>query len=241
MLVTLGTNQTIAANSTATFQYSPTSFQKLFLRLEDADWADAKITVQVGSTTICNGASVLGLLYYSSLGCNNNTNLSGTAGGCAIDFGSHQLVDNANLTVQVQAAGELSAVDVSALVDGHFSGSVPVKYTEYSDNTFTSDNNLMAMCWDSAKAEIEEDNYNCEIRNKLGSSAPSFISASSWFTYSTQVVDSRGYAGILNKNEVPCTTTYNYNSSAVTDRILTIEAMQSTQKQVQQAKVESKV
>ena len=241
MLVTLGVNTNIAANSTATFQYSPTSFQKLFVRLEDEDWEDAKVTVQVGSTTICNGASALGLSYYTGLQCNSTSDITTTAGGIGIDFGSHQLVDNANLTVQVQAGSELTAVDVSALVDNHFAGSVPVKYTEYSDNTFSSDNNLMAICWDSAKAEIEEDAYNCEIRNKLGSSAPSFISSSSWYQYATYSRFGDRNAGLLNKNEVPCTTTYNYSSSAVTDRIMTIEAMPSSQKQIRQAKVEANV
>ena len=163
MLVTLANNQTIAANASATFTYSPNSVQKVFLRFEDADWEDATVTVQIGSKTICNGVSVYGLAGLTGLMCGNAFTLGGTVGFISLDFGSHQCTDNDNLYVTVQASGELTAVDCSALVDKP-GENFPVKITEYSDNTFTSENNLMGICWDAGKAEIEEDTNNCEIR-----------------------------------------------------------------------------
>ena len=75
MLVTLANNQTISASSSATYTYSPNSVQKVFINMEDADWDDASVTVQIGSTTICNGISAFGLMGLTQLESNITQNV----------------------------------------------------------------------------------------------------------------------------------------------------------------------
>ena len=239
MLVTLGTNQGVSANSSHTFTYSPNSVQKVFLRLEDADWEDSTITVQIGSRTICNGISANGLAGLTGITSNPGYNVNGTTGFVSMDFGSHQCTENDNLYVTVQASGELDAVDCSALVDEP-GQNFPVKLTEYSDNTFTSENNLFAICYDAGKAVIEEDTNNCEIRTSISSSSPTFASASSWYHAEAVDKDALQYFGILNRHAVPLKTTYNYVANVV-DRIITIEQMPTTRRQQQQASESAKV
>jgi hypothetical protein len=237
MLVTLATNQTVAASSSQTYTYSPNSLQKVFINVEDTDWINCKVTVQVGSTTILNGVQMWGLSGLSNLQSSTTFNASEANGYACIDFGNHILSGNDNLYVTIDAVGALatSVVDVSAIVNSP-GKSNPLRLTEYSDNTFTSANNLFAICWDNNHAVIDEDSYNCEIRTSVDSSAPSFISASSFYKSVCQGIGSQNYFGILNDHAVPLHTTYNYNSSAISDRILTVEKMMTTRVQVAQAR-----
>jgi len=235
MLVSLATNQTIGASSSSTFTYSPQSVQKVFISMEDADWEAGNITVQLGSRTICNGLNNLGVALISAMVCNTNVN-AGYSDVLVLDFGSHQLLSNENLYVTIQAVAEISATDVSAIVDEPFSGSLPVRLTEYSDTTFTAENVLSALSYDSAGAETNEDAFNCEIKTSLYSSAPSFISANSYYQ---SVSSGKAYgtrAGLLCKHQLPLKTTFNYSSSAVTDRIITAELMGSSNGQIAKAK-----
>jgi len=237
MLVTLATNQNITAGSSSTFTYSPNSLQKVLVNVEDVDWEDCRITVQIGSTTILNGAQMYGLSGLASLSSDVSFNMAGDNGFATIDFGNHILSGNDNLYVTVEAVGALATnvVDVSAIVNVPGNPN-PLRLTEYTDNTFTSTNNLFALCWDAGHAVIDEDAINCEIRTSVDSSAPSFISASSYYKSVTVSQSPSNYFGILNDHAVPLHTTYNYNSSAITDTILTIEKMMTTRNQVAQAK-----
>jgi len=240
MLVSLATNQTIGAGSSATYTYSPQSVQKVFVSVEDADWEAGNVTVQIGSRTICNGVNNYGMALITTLG-----SAAGSSGSLSsvlvFDFGSHQCMNNENLYVTIQAVGELSATDVSALVDEPFAGSLPIRLTEYSDTTFTAENVISALSYDSAMAEVNEDAYNCEIKTSLYSSAPSFISANSY--YQSNVVSNSliTSAGLLCKHQLPLKTTFNYSSSAVTDRIITAEIMGSSSAQVAKGKKAAKV
>ena len=234
MLVTMGTNQAISASASHTFTYSPNSVQKVFLRLEDADWEDCTVTVQIGSKTIVNGALVYGVWGLSSLTSNIAGVVGGTTGFISLDLGSHQCTQNDNLYVTVQApASAIDAVDCSALVDEP-GQNFPVKITEYSDNTFTSENNLFAIGYSSAEADIEEDTNSCEIRTSISSSAPTFTSSCSWYKAEMQSDDLPNSYGILNRHSVPLKTTYNYVANVV-NRILTVEQMGTSRQQVAQA------
>jgi len=239
MLQTLADNQTIGINSSVTWTYSPNSFQKLFLHVEDADWDDGKLTVQIGSQTICNGASLFGLRALTMLQSGVESDISGTNGYVALDFGSHQCTHNQNLYVTIQASGEMTATDVSCIVNTP-GENFPVKLTEYSDSTFTSDANLMAVCYDAAKAAIDDDTTRVDVRNIIESSSPSVTSANSYFKSLTKTENRSDMFGILNINEVPMKTTYNYTPN-VMDRIITVEALGSTNAQVQQAKTSQQV
>lgn len=235
MLVTLATNQTISQNSSATYTYSPQSVQKVFVSVEDDDWEAGNVTVQIGSRTICNGINNWGLRGLSTLQTGVD-HAGGLSSVLVLDFGSHQCMGNDNLYVTVTAVAEMSATDVSAVVDEPFSGSMPIRLTEYSDTTFSANNVLSALSYDSAMAEVNEDNYNCEIKTSLYSSSPSFISASSYYQANAIAANTATYFGILCKHQVPLHTTFNYSSSAVTDRIITAEAMSSSSAQIQKAK-----
>lgn len=240
MLVSLATNQTITANSSATYSYSPQSVQKVFISLEDADWEAGSVTVQIGSRTLCNGISNFGLKLLTEMesGAYSDTNLSRVI---ILDIGSHQCINNENLYVTIQAVAELSAVDVSAIVDEPFSGSMPIKLTEYSDTTFSADNVLSAMSYDSAMAEVNEDAYNCEIKTSLYSSAPSFISANSYYQANLASAANATKAGLLCKHQLPLKTTFNYSSSALTDRIIVAERMVSNSSEIAKAKLSAKI
>lgn len=235
MLVSLATNQTIGVNSSSTFTYSPQSVQKVFVSVEDADWEAGSVTVQIGSRTICNGINNYGLRGLSNLV--SGTEYSASASSVIVlDFGSHQMMNNENLYVTVQAVAEMTATDVSAIVDEPFSGSMPVRLTEYSDTTFTADHVLSAFSYDSAMAEVNEDAYNCEIKTSLYSSAPSFISANSYYQSQSLTNYEKTHFGLLCKHQIPLSTTFNYSSSAVTDRIITAERMPSSRAQIRKSK-----
>jgi hypothetical protein len=235
MLVSLASNQTIATGSSATYTYSPQSVQKVFVSVEDADWEAGNVTVQIGSRTICNGISNFGMKLVTNLtsGINSSSLLSNVI---VYDFGSHQCMNNENLYVTIKAVAELSATDVSAIVDEPFSGSLPIRLTEYSDNTFTAENVISALSFDSGVAEVNEDAYNCEIKTSLYSSAPSFISANSYYQSDVKTTGYGTYAGLLCKHQLPLKTTFNYSASAVTDRIITAEVMGSSRAQIAKGK-----
>jgi len=235
MLVSLATNQTIAANSSATYTYSPQSVQKVFIDVSDPDWEAGNVTVQIGSRTICNGISNFGMALITNLSSGIDQTVS-VSNLMVFDFGSHQCMNNENLYVTIQAAAELSATDVSAIVDEPFSGSVPIKLTEYSDTTFTAENVISALSYDSAQQIVSNDAYNCEIKTSLYSSAPSFISANSYFNANMVSGAYKGYGGLLCKHQLPLKTTFNYSSSAVTDRIITAEVMGSSRGQIAKGK-----
>jgi hypothetical protein len=239
MLVTLANNQTISANSSATYTYSPNSVQKVLIDLADADWEDSNITVQIGSTTICNGIMGFGLMGLAQLSCGAPQSIAAAEGGfLSLDFGNHECSSQDNLYVTIQAGGaDVGAVDVSAIVDTPGLVAPPLRLTQYSDNTFTSVNNIGAISFDSAKAAVNADAYNCEIRTSISSSSPSFISANSY--YLSELVGTGLFPtsfGLLNKHSVPLSTTYNYSASAVTDRIITVEQMGQSSKNIAQAK-----
>lgn len=240
MLVTLATNQTIAANSSATYTYSPNSLQKVFINIEDADWDDVKVTVQLGSTTICNGAQMFGLAGLSALQSSVAIVHSGATGFASLDFGSHVANQNDNVYVTLAASGEATAVDVSCLVDEP-GVNMPVKITEYSDNTFTSNNNLFGFCFQAAKSQIDEDTTPVQIRTAIDSSAPTVVSSSSWYKSRTYSADERTAFGILNSHQVPLKTTYNYVTGGTMDRILTIEQMPTSRQQNAQARQSARI
>lgn len=241
MLVTLGTNVAISAGSTQTFQYSPQSFQKLFIRIEDATGSnayDTTVTVQLGSRTICNGVSAYGLAGWSQL--TSGTAQSSQDAHVFMDFGSHQMLGNDALYVTLYNASAVDAVDVSALVDEP-GKNFPVKYTEYADTTFSVNNVLKAISWDAAQAVVDEDSYNCEIRTNIYSSAPSFISANSY--YSSEVIGNglQENYGLLCEHSVPLHTSFNYSSSAVTDRILCVQAMPTSRQAQSRARASGRL
>jgi hypothetical protein len=238
MLVTLGTNTALSANASSTTPYACRSVQKVFIKIDDQSGTtayDHRITIQLGQRTICNGVSGWGLFGMGRL--QSTYNSYETAIAYAIDLGSHQLLDNENLYVTVQAgANALDTVDVSALVDEPV-GEFPIRYTEYSDNVFTAENVLTAISYDNGQALVDEDAYNVEIRNQVNSSAPSFISACNWYAgESLGDIDVDQRFGMLCKNPVPLTTTFNYSSSAATDRILVASQMGTSQRAVRQGR-----
>jgi hypothetical protein len=182
MLVTLGTNKAIGANSSHTYTYSPRSVQKVFLKLDDAAGIaidTTRVTVQIGSKTICNGISLTGLIGLTVL--QNGYVTTTTDRRIVLDFGSHQLQGNDNLYVTLSTVLALDAVDCSAIVDspGQYN---PLKLTEYSDNTFTSEYVYTALSYANAASPVDEDNYVCEIRTSTESSAQNFISANNWYS-----------------------------------------------------------
>ena len=223
MLVTLANQTALVANASQTFTYSAKSLQKLMIHQEDiagSGAATGNVTVQIGSRTICNGVSYFGLMGFTALKSNPAQDTGNGESFICVDFGSHTLVDNENIYVTVQPTQDITGIDISLIVDEP-KNELPIFYTEYSDETFTAEGVLKAMNYNSAKAAVDDDAYNCSIRNALQSSSPTFTSANSYFLsqcYNDNALDER--FGVLINSDLPYTTTFNYSSSAVTDRIL---------------------
>lgn len=240
MLVTLGTNQALAAGSSITLPYACRSISKVFVKVDDdATPYDHSVTVQLGSRTICNGVSGWGLQGMQNL--QGNKERGTTEMSYQINFGTHQLLHNENVYVTISSnAAALTAVDVSALVDEPL-GEFPIRYTEYSDNVFTADNCLTAISYSSNIVAVDEDAYNIEIRNSVNSSSPSLISASNWYMAETLCNAGSDAFGLLVKQEAPLTTTFNYSASAVTNRILVASQMGTSRQAVEQGKNQARI
>ncbi len=239
MLVTLGNNISLGANASSTVSYSPESVQKVFIRIEDTSGTDSFggfVTVQIGSRTICNKIKNFGLVGVTGL-------MSGTAQAnndafIELDFGSHICGANENLYVTVQAgANAITAVDVSAVVDEPFAGSMPLQYVTYSDSVFTAPNVLSAVGFDDASgANIDEDDYPITVKTSAYSSAPSIISCNAYYKANMIGDYGQGAYALISQNSIPLDTSFNYNSSAVMDTIITCEQLGSTAPQVSKAR-----
>ena len=238
MLVTLGTNQAIGAGASAVFTYSPSSVQKIFVKVDDPTGStayDHTVNVQLGSITLVNSASGYGMLGMSQLVGGYKTNAVGAEVSYVIDLGSHQALTNQQLYVTITAgAAALDGVDVSALING--SGNMPVRYTEYSNTTFANENCLSAIAYSSARANVDEVADTCEIRTSISASSPTFASGNNWYYNSNQI---NGYESStfsrLSDNPVPMNTSFNYTSSTI-NRILCASAMGSTSQDRSQAR-----
>ena len=237
MLVTLGTNNAIGAGGSLTLPYACKSVQEVFIKIDDAggEAYNHTVTIQLGQRTIANGCLAWGLIGMAELQA--FTPNSTTEVYYRIDLGSHQLLDNENLYVTINASSALDAVDVSAVVDAPTGGELPIRYTEFSDNTFTAENVLKAVSFASNRSSVDEDAYNVEIRNAVTSSSPSFISCNNWFSCTAQTDQNSGRThGLLVSERIPLTTSFNYSASAATDRILVASQMGSNQRAVRQGR-----
>ena len=169
MLVTLGSNETIAAASSQTFQYACNSVQQVYVRVEDAtDSLDSFLTVQIGNDVICNDISFHALSLLSRATGGGVYNAAHAA--FKVDFGSHVLDGEENLYMTIRNGDASNAVvgtDVSAIVNesGVYQ---PLKYTNYSDSVFTDTNTLSVYAW--AAASLGADTTAFTIRNQAYSS-----------------------------------------------------------------------
>jgi uncharacterized protein YgbK (DUF1537 family) len=171
MLVTLGTNTAISANSSAVFTYSPSSVQDIFIKVDDTSGTTAynhSVNVQLGSLTLVNSASGWGMMLFSAMsgGKQMTESQAGTECCYKISLGSHQALTNQQLYVTISTgSAALDGVDVSATING--SGNLPVRYTEYSNTTFANENCLSAIAYSSARGEVDEVTDSCEIRTNI--------------------------------------------------------------------------
>lgn len=233
MLVSLANNTNLGAGSTTTFTYSPTSFQKMLLKIDDDSVGSTAIwvTIQLGSRTIVNDVKLFDLMGYQNL--YSGFVSSGTDLSCFIDCGSWQLLNNENLYCTIRTTNEMNAVDVSAIVDG--AGLNPIQYTVYTDNVFTSENVLCAIGTDASAAVLDEDATAVTIRNSIMSTSPAVLSG---VTYYRGMAVSNGGSqySLLYKENIPHTTSFNYSASATMDTILVAQSMPYTRQMLSQAK-----
>jgi len=234
MLVTLANNQELDINSTTTFTYSPTSFQKVLLKIDDdaVDLTSVYITVQLGSRTIVNGISFHALTGFQNL-------YSGVVGNTAdrnlfVDCGSWQLLNSENLYITIRTVAKLNFVDVSAIVDG--ASLKPIQYTIYEDNVYTAENVLVAMGSVANGNSLDEDVTNVTIRNQIMSSSPSVASGNSYFRSMSQQDDSKSLFSLIYKENTPHTTSFNYSSTATMNQIVCAQSIPYTREMLSQAK-----
>lgn len=230
MLVTLGSNVSISAGASQTFQYACNSVQQIYIRTEETGAGvvtDFYCTVQIGNDVVCNDISfqALGLLsLITGGGSVTNAKL-----GFKIDLGSHILDGEENLYVTLRnadASGTLDALDVSAIVN---EGGVyqPLKYTNYSDTVFTDTNTLSIYAWSTTN--LDEDTSVFTIRNQSYSSAPQVQSGvnvtqcNSWYDGAVGG-DSFRLIATMAQNQVPMNTSVNYSSSDVAG-VICVSAM----------------
>lgn len=240
MLVTLGNNTALTAGASTVAPYACKSLQKVFIKIDDTSGStayDHTVTITLGQRVICqsSGVGLVGMSTAFQSG-NINTNSSTQYG---INLGSHELLDNENVYVTVRAgAGALDAVDISAEVDSPCE-SFPIRYTEYSDSTFTADGVLSAICYKSDLSDVDEDATNVEMRNHVNSSSPTVISSNNWFQAVSPSAGSDKF-GLLQQNSIPLNTSFNY-AQGTANRILVGSLMSQTRRQVNQAKSDRSV
>ena len=240
MLVTLGNNTALTAGASTVAPYACKSLQKVFIKVDDPTGStafDHSVTITLGQRVICqsSGAGLLGMSTAFQAGS------SSTGAQCqyGINLGSHELLDNENVYVTVRAgAAALDAVDISAEVDSPCDP-FPIRYTEYSDSTFTADGVLSAIIYHRTLSAIDEDGTNVEMRNHVNSSSPTVISASNWFQ-AMSPTNSVDQFGILQQNEIPLNTSFNYNP-VTANRILVGSLLSQNQRQIRQAQADKAV
>ncbi len=228
MLVTLGSNSTIGAGASQTFQYACNSFQKLYIRIDDdgTDSLDAHITVQIGNEVICNDINARPLGYISFL--NSGGAVATAEAVFAVDFGSHILDPLENLYVTIRNAdgsNSVTAVDVSAIVNegGVYS---PIKYTNYSDSVFTDSNTLSIYAW--ADATMVNDTTAFTVRNQSYSATPqvqSGVNVAQSMLFVEGTSSPVGNIAKLADNQVPLDTSVNYDTASAIDGVVCISAM----------------
>lgn len=240
MLVTLSNNQALTAGTAVTAPYACKSIQKVFIKIDDPTGAtafDHSVTITLGQRVICqsSGVGLLGM----SLAFQSGSQQANAETAYSINLGSHELLDNENVYVTVRAgAGDLTAVDISAEVDTPCE-SFPVRYTEYSDSTFTADGVLSAVCYNNALSAIDEDGTNVEMRNPVNSSSPTIISAVNWFR-GISPSENLSIWGVLQQNNIPLNTSFNYNPGTA-NRILVGSLLSQNSRQVKQAQADKSV
>lgn len=224
MLVTLGSNATIAGGASQTFQYACNSFQKLYVAIADStDALDAHVTVQIGNDVICNDISSRALSHVSFINSGGKTGTSGNV--FVVDFGSHILEPLENLYVTIRngdAGNAIDAIDISAIVNegGVYS---PLKYTNYSDTVFTDSNTLSIYAW--ADVALKNDTTAFTIRNQSYSATPqvqSGVSVSESMVQGDLGITSQ--IAYLGQNQVPLDTSINYSSTLI-DGVICVSAM----------------
>jgi len=235
MLVTLGSNSSIAAGASQTFQYACSSVQSVAVRCDDdATSMAGHVTVQIGNKVICNDIDFEAL---SKISLVNGGGMSSDGDSYFnIDFGSHVLDPLENLYVTIRATTAIVAVDVSAIVN---EGGVyqPLKWTNYSDSVFTDSNTLCVYAW--ANATLENDTSAFTIRNQAYSATPQVQSGVLQSLVRVQgdgnmTADAK-QIGIMAKNQVPLDTSINYSSTDI-DGVVCISAMEKTTSKAQRSK-----
>lgn len=227
MLVTLGSNTSLAAGASQTFQYACNSVQSVNVRVTDADQSlDPHLTVQIGNDVICNDISFHGLCLVSMI--NGGGQYHANESTFKIDFGSHILDPLENLYVTIRNADSsnaVDAIDVSAIVN---EGGVyqPLKYTNYSDTVFTDTNTLSIYAW--ADASLADDTSAFTVRNQSYSATPQVQSGTTVSNVQSymETAGSTAWTKIayLAKNQVPLDTSVNYTSSII-DGVICVSAM----------------
>ena len=236
MLVSMANNQQVAGGSSLTLPYSCNSVQKIFVKVEDNDKStDFSVSVQIGSKTILNAVSGWGLRGLTRLVSGNTDGV--TNAFVEIDLGSYELMGNEQLYVTITpTVNTLTAVDVSAIVNEPVQ-TMPLRYTEYADQVFTANNVLGAIIYASDKSVIDETAGNIETRTDLYSSAPSIVSACSYYLSKEIVNSGTGQAyGLISLNKLPLSTSFNYPAGLNANTILCVQAEPVTRSQVSQAK-----
>ena len=224
MLVTLGSNTSIGASASQTFQYACNSAQKIFIRCDDdgTDSLRGHLTVQIGNDVVVNDIDFSALSKISLLQAGGFSSDPDTF--FAVDIGSHILDPLENLYVTIRNTGStsLTAVDVSAIVN---EGGVyaPLKWTNYADNVFTDTNTLSIYAW--SDNSLEDDTSAFTIRNQAYSATPQVQSGVN--VSITQVqgeYNSAKKISSLANNQVPMDTSVNYTSTIITG-VVCISAM----------------
>lgn len=235
MLVTLGSNVTIAEGASQTFQYACNSAQKVFIRCNDTGTNSLKgfVTIQIGNDVICNDISFEALSKISLL--NGGGKATDADAYFEIDLGSHILDPLENLYVTIRASLLMVANDVSAVVNegGVYS---PLKYTNYSDSVFTDSNTLAIYAW--ADASLEDDVTAFTIRNQAYSATPqvqSGVNVSLSKVTGADAVASAKEIACMGFNQVPLDTSVNYASTTI-DGVVCVSAMTKSPSKAQSSR-----
>lgn len=216
MIVTLATGDSVGAGASQTYQYTPKSFQSVYIEWNGSadDLSEATLQVQVGNEVVCNTVSLWGLMLLHGVqhGGMMTTEASATNASVGVNFGSWELNPGQEIYVTVNnpsSAGYTLSVAVKVDELGPYR---PIYYRGFTDTSFTAENVISSYIW-SATA-ISNDTQVIQIINSNQSSAPtveSCVLVSGADGMISEVAQT--FVGVLTDLGMALDTSYNYTTA----------------------------
>ena len=157
MIVTLASQQTIAIGASQTYQYTPKSFQAVYVEWNGTadDLSETTLQVQVGNEVVCNTVSFWGLMLLHGIqhGGMMTTESSATRAVVGVAFGSWELNPGQEVYVTINNPSAAALTVTVGLKVDELSPYRPVYYRGFTDTSFTAENVISSYIWSDSGLE----------------------------------------------------------------------------------------